>query len=35
MSDEVAVEPPNIWRFEECNTVNTDSINMKEYKPIG
>jgi hypothetical protein len=35
MSDEVAVAPPNIWRFEECNTVNTDGINMKEYKPIG
>mgnify|MGYP000928867980 CR=1 FL=1 len=35
MSEEVAVAPPNIWRFDECNAVNTDSINMKEYKPIG
>ena len=33
--DDVAIAPPNIWRFDECNAVNTDSINMKEYKPIG
>lgn len=34
MADE-AVAPPNIWRFEECAAVNTDGVNMKEYKPCG
>lgn len=32
MSD---VTPPNIWKFEECNSVNTDGVNMKDYKPTG
>lgn len=29
------VPPPDIWRYEECAGVNTDSVNMKEYKPAG
>jgi len=31
--EEVKVDPPNIWRYDECAAVNTDSVNMKEYKP--
>ena len=30
-----SVTPPNIWTYEECNSVNTDSVNMKEYKLVG
>tara|TARA_B110000285_G_C15050754_1_gene576857 strand:- start:1007 stop:1348 length:342 start_codon:yes stop_codon:yes gene_type:complete len=33
MAEEGAVAPPDIWRFDECSAVNTDQINMKEYKP--
>ena len=33
--EEVQVAPPNIWTFEECAAVNTDGVNMKEYKPTG
>ena len=29
------VTPPNIWRYNECSAVNTDGVNMKEYKPVG
>ena len=29
------ISPPNIWTYDECNSVNTDSVNMKEYKPVG
>jgi hypothetical protein len=29
------ITPPNIWRYDECAAVNTDSVNMKEYKPVG
>ena len=32
---ELVVEPPQIWTYEEAAAVNTDSVNMKEYKPQG
>ena len=32
MSD---ITPPDIWTYERCNAVNTDGVNMKEYKPTG
>lgn len=35
MSDEVQVDPPNIWRYEESAAVDTSKVNMKEYKPQG
>ena len=35
MSEEFVPNPPNIWRYEECAAVNTDGVNMKEYKPAG
>ena len=33
MSEEI--QPPNIWKYDECDAVNTDGVNMKEFKPIG
>ena len=33
--NQVSVPPPNIWRYDECAAVNTDTANMKEYKPVG
>lgn len=24
-----------MWSYDECSAVNTDSINWKEYKPVG
>jgi hypothetical protein len=35
MSEEIQVTPPNIWKYEECNAVNTDGVNMKDFKPVG
>lgn len=32
---DVQVAPPDIWTYDECAAVNTDSVNMKEYKPQG
>ena len=29
------ITPPNIWRYEECNSASTEGANMKEYKPTG
>lgn len=29
------ITPPDIWQYEKCSAVNTDSVNMKEYKPVG
>jgi hypothetical protein len=29
------ISPPNIWTYEECGAVHTESVNMKEYKPVG
>ena len=31
----VEIPPPNIWKYDECNAVNTDGVNMKEFKPVG
>lgn len=34
--EEIEVEPPQIWTFDECAAVNTDGIKIdKEYKPQG
>lgn len=33
--EKVEIAPPNIWRFDECAAVNTDGVNMKEFKPVG
>jgi hypothetical protein len=35
MSSSISAGPPNMWRYDECASVITDSVNMKEYKPIG
>jgi hypothetical protein len=35
MSEEIKVTPPNIWKYDECNAVNTDAVNLKDYKPVG
>lgn len=35
MTDEIAVDPPQIWTFDECAAVDTSKANMKEYKPQG
>ena len=35
MDDSVQVSPPDIWTYDECAAVNTDGVNMKEYKPQG
>ena len=32
---DVEVPPPDIWTYDECAAVNTDNVNMKEYKPQG
>ena len=32
---DVEVPPPDIWTYDECAAVNTEGINMKEYKPQG
>jgi len=24
-----------VWNYDECNAVNTDAVNWKEYKPVG
>ena len=32
---DVEVAPPDIWTYDECAAVNTDGVNMKEYKPQG
>ena len=32
--EEIKVDPPNIWRYDECASANTDGVNLaKEYKP--
>ena len=33
MSD--AIDPPQIWQYDEAAAVNTEAANMKEYKPVG
>lgn len=29
------VEPPNIWKYDDCAAVNTDSVNLKGFSPAG
>ena len=34
--EDIQVDPPNIWTFDECAAVNTDAVKIdKEYKPQG
>ena len=32
---ETGIDPPQIWMYDDCSAVNTEGVNMKEYKPQG